>query len=110
LEEGVDTNDRNLYASMEKWRSLQKERYVWYSLDRNSQVDGKYFSKFIQLTPEAELFVREYAERMILSARVVHKICKVARTIADLEWSEQITKQHIAEATYYRGKTMFVGD
>ena len=37
-----------------------------------------------------------------LSARTYHKIIKVARTIADLEGSENITKEHLLEASCFR--------
>jgi magnesium chelatase family protein len=41
-------------------------------------------------------------EKLGLSFRAYHKILKVARTIADLEDTGEITTQHIAEALQYR--------
>jgi magnesium chelatase family protein len=44
------------------------------------------------------------AERLGLSARAYHRVIKLARTIADLENSNEVETQHILEAIQYRPK------
>ena len=41
-------------------------------------------------------------ERLTLSLRSAHRVLKVARTLADLQAHEQISRQHLAEALQYR--------
>ncbi len=52
-------------------------------------------------TPAREL-LQQAGERLQLSGRSLHRVMKVARTIADLEYSEIVTVSHLAEALQYR--------
>jgi magnesium chelatase family protein len=47
--------------------------------------------------------MEDAADRLGLSARGVHRVLRVARTIADLEDAERIGEPHLAEAIQYRG-------
>ena len=66
-----------------------------------NQVDIK---KYCDLDKESKDLLRNAAEKLDLSARAYYRMIKLARTIADLEGSEQISKNHIAEALQYRPK------
>ncbi|MDX1669334.1 MAG: YifB family Mg chelatase-like AAA ATPase [Limnobacter sp.] len=52
--------------------------------------------------PEAEKLLLSYAHKNHLSSRAIHRICKVARTLADLDEAETIKRQHIATALQFR--------
>ena len=52
--------------------------------------------------PPGEALLQEAARSLSLSARAYHRVLKVARTIADLEASEEVRRIHIAEALSYR--------
>ena len=47
--------------------------------------------------------LEDAAARMDLSPRAVHRVLKVARTLADLEADERVRHRHLAEALSYRG-------
>ena len=52
---------------------------------------------------EEKKFMEQVFYSLKLSARAYHRTLKVARTIADLEASERINKEHLTEAVCYRG-------
>jgi magnesium chelatase family protein len=71
-------------------RDIQQSRYKDTSISTNAQLGAKDIAHYIYLEPEAETFLKESAKRLILSTRVVHRIIKLARTIADLENTDSI--------------------
>ena len=58
--------------------------------------------KYCALSAECENVLRSAFEALHLSARARTRIIKVARTIADLAFSEEILPEHILEAASYR--------
>ena len=85
-----------------KTRKLQLERYKDYNIYSNSQLDAGMLKKFCPLGEEENAILRAAFDNLGLSARAHSRIVKVARTIADLEGSENIKSEHIAEAIQYR--------
>ena len=68
----------------------------------NAQMSGKQIRRFCRIDDACNALLQNAMERLGLSARAYDRILKVARTIADLEGSENIEAQHIAEAISYR--------
>lgn len=83
-------------------RKIQLERYKDYNIYSNSQLDAGMLQKFCPLGEEENTILRAAFDNLGLSARAHSRILKVARTIADLEGSENIKSEHIAEAIQYR--------
>ena len=62
----------------------------------------KQIRKFCPLIPKVQALLERAINHLGLSARAYDKILRVARTIADLEASDQIQSVHISEAIGYR--------
>ena len=83
-------------------RRIQNERYKGTGINCNAMLTPAFLHQFCVLTEGAQNMLKTAFERMGLSARAYDRILKVARTIADLDGSEDIDVQHIAEALQYR--------
>jgi magnesium chelatase family protein len=68
----------------------------------NAQMTERMLHEFAEPDAASLDMLRMAMERLKLSARAYSRILKVARTIADLEGSEKVHSQHIAEAIGYR--------
>ena len=68
----------------------------------NAQMTPKLITKYATIDEQSLAMLKTAMSRFNLSARAYDRILKVARTIADLENSENILTHHIAEAIGYR--------
>ena len=83
-------------------RQIQQERFSKSDIHYNAQMGRREIERYCALDQASELLIKNAMNRLNLSARAYDRILKVARTIADLNSSEQITSSHIAEAIQYR--------
>ncbi len=68
----------------------------------NSKLTPKILKQHCELREKEQKLLDVAMEKLKLSARSYHRILRVARTIADLEYSENITEKHLAESLSYR--------
>ncbi|MBH1974194.1 MAG: ATP-binding protein, partial [Rhodobacteraceae bacterium] len=68
----------------------------------NADMEGSLLEQVASPDAEGRALLARVAERFGLSARGYHRVLRVARTIADLDGSEQVRLPHIAEAVSYR--------
>ncbi|MCF7836061.1 MAG: YifB family Mg chelatase-like AAA ATPase [Candidatus Marinimicrobia bacterium] len=96
----------NVRERIIKARQTQNERFVLEKrrLITNSEMNSRDLEKFAKLSSSTRGVLDESANKLGLSARAYHRIIKLARTIADLEGSENIKEPHIFEALQYRPK------
>ena len=84
-------------------RKIQEERFKGCpGVHCNAQMGSKLFNLYCVLDSESQEMMRTAMDRLGLSARAYDRILKVARTIADLAQSPNITAEHLAEALTFR--------
>lgn len=89
-------------ARVTKVQELQRERYKDEGIQFNGELKGRQIERFCQPDKEGTNLLQMAFEHIPFSARAYHRLLKVARTIADMDHSETIKKQHIGEALSYR--------
>ena len=87
---------------VERTRKIQLERYRGMNIYSNSQLQPAMFSKFCRLDRKCRSILQDVFDRLGMSARAHGRILKVARTIADMDMSEEIKPVHLTEAIQYR--------
>ena len=89
-------------ARVEAARRLQQQRYDHSGIGCNAHLTPSLLRRYCTLTADADQLLRAAYDRLGLSGRSYDRILKVSRTIADLDGSELITSDHLAEAVQYR--------
>lgn len=99
--ENIETS-KQIKQRVDMARQIQRNRYKEEKIYSNSQLTPKLIEKYCKLDTAGKNILQAAFEKLGLSARAYGRILKVARTIADLEQSEEIKQKHIAEAIQYR--------
>lgn len=86
-----------------KAREIQAQRFKKLKgIHSNARMHARQIREYCKLDATGQELLRQAIARLGLSARSYDRILKVSRTIADLEGSEMIQPQHLAEAIQYR--------
>ncbi|MEX0912913.1 MAG: YifB family Mg chelatase-like AAA ATPase [Candidatus Paceibacterota bacterium] len=87
-----------------KARARQKERLRKFGVKVNSGLSSRQLEESVKLAPAVKETLRLSAAKLNLSPRALHRLIKVARTIADIEDSDDLLESHLLEALQYRVK------
>jgi len=94
------TDSDTMRKQVVRARAAQSKRFA--DNTSNARMDSRQLKQFCDLSDECLLLMKQAMDEMGLSARAYDKVRRVARTIADIDGSEQIQELHIAEAVQYR--------
>lgn len=83
-------------------RQIQQERFRGVKIHSNAQMTPRFIRKYCEPNAAGNNMLEMVTDRLGLSARSYTRILKVARTIADLDSSDEINERHLAEAIQYR--------
>jgi len=83
-------------------RARQRERFGATGPSCNARMGPAELNRFAVLGAEEKRLMIQACERLGLTARGFDRVRRVARTLADLEGQDALTRQHVAEALQYR--------
>ncbi len=100
--EKTEETSAQIRERVNRARKIQTERYKGTDIACNARLTPSLIKKYCILSDEAKKYLEISFERLGLSARAYDRILKVSRTVADLEGSEIIQKNHIFTAISFR--------
>jgi magnesium chelatase family protein len=96
------TSTAAMRAQVDRARAVQAERFRGRAVRLNGRMSPRQVREHCRLDADAQGMLATAMNELGLSARAHDRILRVARTVADLEGSERITSDHLAEAVNYR--------
>lgn len=106
-EKTISKETEKIKDRVKEARKIQEKRFEKSKRKTNSEMSAKEILKLANVTDEAMEILKSSAQKLGLSARAYHRVIKLARTIADLEKSNEVKNTHILEALQYRPKNNF---
>ena len=106
-DKALEESSEDIKIRVDRARKIQQKRFAGTSVRMNSKMNSKMINEYCKLDEESESLMRMAFEKYHISARGYTRILKVARTIADLDESENIKINHLTEALAYRNIDKF---
>ena len=99
---GGEESSAEIKARVDRARALQNRRYAGTGVRCNAKLTPALMRKYCVLSNQAAETLQTAFHKLGLSGRAYDRILKVARTLADLDGSEQIENSHILGAIQFR--------
>ena len=88
---------------VERSREIQRRRFKRVvGATCNAHASGRWLAVHGRIEGETRAMLTDAFDSLGLSARAYHRVLRLARTIADIEESDVVSSQHVAEALRYR--------
>ncbi|KXB64989.1 Mg chelatase-like protein [Aedoeadaptatus coxii] len=87
---------------VEKARALQRERFNGTAIRTNADIPENLIDQYCKLKESSQKLLDMAYKKYKFSGRSIHKILKVARTVADLRGEEDISDEDVLEAIRYK--------
>ncbi|MCX6797128.1 MAG: ATP-binding protein, partial [Candidatus Doudnabacteria bacterium] len=101
-EDSIAENSGSVKQRVEKARAIQRQRFG--AAKTNSEMSIVELKNFCTLDQPGQMLIKQAMKQYNFSGRSLHRILKVARTIADLAGLKNIATDNLAEAIMYRPK------
>lgn len=85
-------------------RERETARFAHRGITTNGEMSARDIEECIEMSTAVSALLKQSAQKLGLSPRSYHRLIKVARTIADLEDSDELTEAHVLEALHFRVK------
>ena len=94
LTDATAETSANIASRVVRARRIQEDRFRSESIHCNAQMSTRQLSRYVELSFQIRKTLQDYARALQLSLRSLHRCCRVARTIADLEGEEAVSGEH----------------
>jgi len=104
--EGQSELSRSVRQRVQAARQIQLERFRGSALTDNADMTALEIRQFCKVDPPAQALLKTAMKQIHFTARAFHRTLKLARTVADLDSSQIIKINHVAEALQYRQRNI----
>lgn len=102
LDYGENESSESIKGRVLRAAEIQRRRFGDSGILYNSRMGNREIKRFCRISPDDELFFENAVKKLHISARTFFKILKVSRTIADLDASQELKREHLLEAISYK--------
>ncbi len=95
-------SSKDIKARVDEARNIQSKRFAGTDVTCNGKMTANMTREFCKIDEKSRKMLEKCFESLGLSARAYDKILRIARTIADLDGSENVELEHLTEAVQYR--------